>query len=444
MVSAFEAAAARAAARSAAQLPAGPAASAPAGPAVALGLPWRLGFYEPLNGPHPLVASWVRGNRAVREVAVDPAAASAQAGDAAAWERLLPALCGQSRALEPAQGAEFLRWVRPAEQAAIESQAGAWRALFHHTTPLVLGPAPWIFHFESFPSLFMPFMMSGSTAGIVLRGQGWFERVRDVFASAGCRAIFTHMQSSRAILERVMDSPAISAKLHHVPLGIEAVDAGRALAKFDQPGPLRILFTNSLHQNPGSFYLRGGHHLLRAFSQARLEGLAAEMTIISSMPEDLAAWFSSRDLDGVNWISRRVDDATLEQLLLSHHLFALPAAGLHSYSILRALAYGCVPIVSDALGYEEYTGPIEDSVFIVRGVREMVYREEPEGWISERYEPFVRPSLPLTQQVYRAIARSGAPARLRPLAERNIAHCTSRYDLARAQEEFNRMVGACL
>jgi glycosyltransferase involved in cell wall biosynthesis len=305
------------------------------------------------------------------------------------------------------QTQDYLRWTSVAQQSAIEAQAGACQALFHHTTPLYVGSAPWIFHYESFPSLFMPFMMAGSTAGSVLKGHGWFERVRAVLASSGCRAIITHMKSSRAILDRVMDSAAISAKLHHAPLGIEAPKRARVLDKFDRPGPLRILFTNSLHQNPSSFYLRGGHHLLRAFSQLRQDGLDVDLTVLSSLPGDLAAYFSDRDLAGVRWIAGRVDDAALEQLLLTHHLFALPAAGLHSYSVLRALSHGCVPIVSDALGYEEYTDPIQDSVFIVRGVREMVYRDEPEGWVSERYEPFVRPSLSFSSQIYQAVARCG-------------------------------------
>jgi hypothetical protein len=437
MESAFEAAAAAAAVA----VPAAGEGSATAAAArVALGLPWQLGFYEPLNGPHPLVASYVRGNPAVSTLTVDPAVKPA----VEFCDRLLPALCGQARMLDSDQTRDFLHWTCPAQQAAIEAQAGACQALFHHTTPLHLGSAPWIFHFESFPSLFMPFMMSGWSAGTALKGRGWFERVRTLLASDDCRAIITHMHSSRAILERVMDSAAISAKLHHAPLGIEAPERARALEKFARPGPLRILFTNSLHQHPNSFYLRGGHHLLRAFSQLRQDGVDVELTIISSLPGDLAAYFSDRDLAGVRWIAQRVDDAALEQLLLTHHLFALPAAGLHSYSVLRALSHGCVPIVSDALGYEEYTDPIQDSVFIVRGVREMVYRDEPEGWVSDRYEPFVRPSLSFSSQIYRAVAQCGEPARLRPLAQRNAEHCASRYDRAQAQAEFNRIVSGCL
>ena len=42
----------------------------------------------------------------------------------------------------------------------------------------------------------------------------------------------------------------------------------------------------------------------------------------------------------MNWINSRVDDATLDQLFLGHQLFALPAAGLHSHSLLRAMSHG--------------------------------------------------------------------------------------------------------
>jgi len=345
------------------------------------------------------------------------------------FQDIVPRLCNQARLIGEQRTADYVSWLGLIEQVTIGAQSERYTALFHHTTPLHLGSKPWIFHFESFTSLFMPFVFSGATAGIDLKRQAYFDLVRRVFGADDCRLIFTHMKSSRDIFERVFDSAQLSAKLHYVPLGIESQSDAQALGKFERSGPLRILFTNSLHQNPDSFFLRGGHHLLRAFSQLREEGIDVELTIISSVPDGLPAYFSTRDLAGVTWITERVEDAVLEALLLSHHVFALPAAGLHSYSLLRALAHGCVPIVSDALGYEEYTQSIQDSVFVMRGAREMVYRPEPDGWISDRYAEFTKPSREFSSQIYQFLLNHRDPGQLREMAARNLEYCAARHDL---------------
>jgi glycosyltransferase involved in cell wall biosynthesis len=410
-----------------------------AGP-LTLGLPWRFPFYLPLNGPHPLVESYVKDNPSVRTLVLSQDIALR----AEHFDQVLPGLCNQVRLISDQQTPDYVKWAAPIEQSMIQAQSDRFSALFHHTTPLHIGSKPWIFHFESFPSLFMPFVFSGATAGVDLKRQGYFERVRQAFSSEACRLIFTHMKSSREVFERMFSGNEITAKLHYIPLGLESRTSDNALRKFERAGPIRILFTNSLHQNPASFFLRGGHHLLRAFSQLREEDVAVELTIISSVPHDLAAYFSNRDLAGVTWITERVDDAVLERLLLDHHVFALPAAGLHSYSLLRALAHGCVPLVSDALGYGEYTDPIQDSVFVVRGVRQMVYRQEREGWISDSYAEFTKPSREFASQIYQIIVSNRDRARLRAMAQVNLDYCASQFDLRQAQREFTRRVAGSL
>ena len=401
-----------------------------------LGLPWNFPFYRPLNGPHPLVESFIRNNPSINTVNLRPDFAIKSEH----FRGVVPTLCDQARLISEQQTADYVNWIGLVEQITIDAQSGQCSALFHHTTPLHIGSTPWIFHFESFPSLFMPFIFSGATGGIALKRQGYFELVRRVLCSEDCRLIFTHMKSSRDIFERVFDSAELTAKLHYIPLGIESQTSARALGKFDHSGPIRVLFTNSLHQNPDSFFLRGGHHLLRAFSKLREEHIDVELTIISSVPDDLAAYFSNSDLTGVTWIPERVEDPVLEDLLLSHHVFALPAAGLHSYSLVRALAHGCVPIVSDALGYDEYTQSIQDSVFVMRGAREMVYRQEPEGWISDSYASFAKPSREFSSQIYQFLLDNRDRSKLRQMAERNLEYCRTRHDLGQSQQEFCKRV----
>lgn len=404
---------------------------------IRLGLPWQLHHYKPLNGPHPLVLSFLEGNHAVEPVGIAPVAAAVPRDT---QTRVLARMARQTHQVPDETIPKFLDWLSLPDQVAIESRTADFDALFLHTAPLHAASAPWIFHFESFPSLFMPFMFTGRTRGIELRSQSWFRQVRDQLASSDCKRIFSHMCGSLEILTRVFDSAAITAKCHYVPLGIGLRDTTELLPKFMPGSRLRILFTNSLHGNPDSFYLRGGHHLLEAFAQLRRQLPDAELTVLSAVPADLMARFPSSHFIGVNWINSRVDDATLDQLFLDHQLFALPAAGLHSHSLLRAMAHGCVPIVSDAPGYEEYTAGIEDSTLVVRGVRDLVYRDEPEGWVSDRYEPYVSRSDGFARQIHDRIAECAQPDRLREMALRNLDHCRRRHAVPASHEAFNRML----
>lgn len=401
---------------------------------IRLGLPWRMPCYSPLNGYHPLVASFVDGNPAVRPVVLH----ASKRPKNTAINAMLRQMSQQTRLVFPELADLLIDWLNFTDQMAIESQVDDVDVLFLHTTPLYLGTLPWIFHFESFPTLFKPFMSHGTTTGIDLKAEAFFQLVKNTLESPQCRRIFSHMRESLRILDHVFDSPIISSKLSHVPVGVTIPPAAKSLAKFDQGRDLRILFTNSLHQDPSSFYLRGGHHLLEAFVRLRRHLPEIELTVLSSVPDDLTQRFSTDDLKDVNWISRVVDDATLEELLLDHHLFALPAAGLHTYSFLRAISHGCVPIVSDAPGYDELTQGIKESVIVVRGIRDQVYRREPAGWISDCYAPFTARSEYFVQQIHDGVINRSQMSDLRRLAARNIEHCRLNFSLEASHAEFNR------
>ncbi len=403
---------------------------------IRLGLPWQMPHYRPLNGSDPLVESFLYGNAAVHAMDLDANATATTEQKAA----VLLNLTQQARLISDDQTPRFIEWLDIDAQCAIDAQSAALDALFLHTTPLYVGNQPFVFHFESFPSLFMPFMFTGTTTGIDLPSQGYFKLVRSVLESDRCLRIFSHVRSSLEILCWVFDSPLIASKCHHVPLGIRVRDTATATAKFEQPGPLRILYTNSLHNHPDSFYLRGGHHLLSALARLRARGMDVELTVLSAVPDDLEERFPPSQMSGVNWIDERVDDDFLERLFLHHHLFALPAAGLHSHSLMRAFSHGCVPILSDAPGYEEYTRGIEDSVLTVHGVRSLIYHREESGWLSDQYAPFVDDSENFTGQIEALVFEHGQLAHLRELAVRNLDHCRRRFDPGVSHAAFNSML----
>jgi glycosyltransferase involved in cell wall biosynthesis len=403
-----------------------------------LGIPWRLQFFKNLNGYHPLVASFIDRNSGVTPVEISFAAGA---------ERHLHSIL-QSReqataSLPQKQKQDYLAWSNAMDQCAIDARGADFDTLFLHTTPLYHGTKPWIFHFESFPSLFHPFFFTGKIADVNLRETEYFKKVKAAFESDQCRAIFTHMKSSLQIAANVFDSPKIAAKLRLVRLGIESRAQSQILPKFSRQGKIRILFTNSHHNDAGSFYIRGGHNLLKAFHRIRQENKHVELTILSSLPKNLGICFSLEEFEGVSWLRERVSDAEMTELYLKHHIFALPSACLHSYSLLNAMSHGCVPIVTDALGYEEYVMPVADSVMQIKGVRDQVYRNQSGGWIADNCVPFSDwPSDGYVDQIYQLLTKNLDLATLQAKAVRNHDFCTELYSLAASHLDFNEMLAS--
>jgi len=403
---------------------------------IRLGLPWQMSHYRILNGPHPLVRSFIEGNAAIECRNIDlKAVATGKQLDA-----VLRQLVEQSRCLPSDDVSHLIAALNIPEQVTIEADGDNFDCLYLHTSPMYAGSRPFIFHFESFQSLFLPYVLTGNTRGADLLHSGYSAQIRNALESEQCIRIFSHMKGSLASLRSVFESEGISAKAFHVPLGIQLQSLDKITAKFKTRGPLRILFTNSLHQDPNSFYLRGGHLLLDAFARLRRTHPHARLTILSSVPADLLTRFKESFFEGVEWLQAGVSDRALEELFLDHHVFALPAAGLHSLSLLRALANGCIPIVSDACGYEEYLAGIGTSTRTVKGICEMVYRNEQGGWTSDSYEGFSALSEHFVVQIQAHLESLASDGNLESMAIENYLHCRINHDPAESSMAFMKML----
>ena len=67
-------------------------------------------------------------------------------------------------------------------------------------------------------------------------------------------------------------------------------------------------------------------------------------------------------------------------------------------------------------------------------------RDEPGGWESDHYAPFIERSEDFVAQLHSMLRDAADPARLAELAQRNAAHCAQRFDLGAAQACFNAML----
>ena len=404
-----------------------------AGMAIRLGLPWDSAL-GPMNGRHPLVESFVRNNAAVRSEDLSLVEASPLRGT------ILSNLHDQIRLLSDVRDQHALIHALDIdEQIAIEAQANRYDApLLLHTAPLYAGSQQWIFHFESFQSLFYPFITTETRRASISKPKTPSGSSTLSLESPRCLHIFSHMRQGLTALNRMAESEPIARKCHYVPIGIESSPPDAALAKFGRR-PLRILFTNSLHGESRSFYLRGGHHLLEAFARLRRVVPDAELTVVSSMPDDFCQRCGPVDLDGVTWIRERLPDAELDALFLAAHVFALPSAGLHSHSLLRAMAHACVPLVTDAPGYDEYILGLD--VLRTQGVRAMVYRRT--GRMDKRQLRAVLRAVAGDRRSDGRARRGGDPAdaRHRRVGARTLSPALHRESFARGVQQHVVGVG---
>lgn len=264
------------------------------------------------------------------------------------------------------------------------------RLAFLPTFPFCLGNVPWVVEIEDTTTLFFPYLRNGQTASVDPRTLPCFPVLKALLESRSCRAILTHVQSTAKSVPLLFQSEILARKTFHVPMGVDVPDTtGR---RRDGASEINLLFTNSWHQEAESFYLRGGHDVLEAFSILAERYPRLRLTIRSALPELTE---KHRQLiqnhPRIRVVSGFVEEPQLHRLFLDADIYLLPAAHLHVVSLLKAMAYGIPVIASDGWGFNEY---IEDgrTGFMVRGRNGRVSWEDPEHkMLREDYSRIRRP-----------------------------------------------------
>jgi glycosyltransferase involved in cell wall biosynthesis len=270
--------------------------------------------------------------------------------------------------------------------------------IFLHTVPNTNDATPWLIHIEMLINLFIPIVWQGQTGKLKLRSLAIYWLVRYMLEQPECKGIFTHVKETARTLGALFESEIIAAKTRYIPLGVavtpeQDAEIERAMASRSS-GEVTLLFTNSFHQLPESFVLRGGVDVVTAFIAASRRAGNLRLIMRTNLPDMLGPNLRQMIAGNPNIevISEQVSDDELFQLYCKSQIFLVPAAALHALSVARAMHCGMVCIASDAPGFEEY---ISDEVtgFLVPGRREAVYSEEPEtGWLRDDYLPMFRPN----------------------------------------------------
>ncbi|MBN9122100.1 MAG: glycosyltransferase family 4 protein [Planctomycetes bacterium] len=295
-----------------------------------------------------------------------------------AFSRFVLALIRKTRRVLPS--------LRFAHSRHFQSQVLAPRAelAFLTSVPYTYGQNPWVIEIEDPTTLFHPFIENGRTAALDVRASPYFAAVKALLEANTCRGIITHMRSTAELLPALFQSEIVARKVTYAPLGAALPTDWQT---HDEDGPVNLLFTNSWHQRPDNFFLRGGLDVLEAFDVLRRRYPQLRLTIRASLPV-LERRYQRMLLDGwVRVIDRFLPNELMAELQRESHIFLLPAARIHIVSVLQAMSYGQVVVASDGWGMQEYIGHGRNGLIVPGRAGKVTWADRAAGMLREDYAP---------------------------------------------------------
>jgi len=261
---------------------------------------------------------------------------------------------------------------------------GQRRLVFLTSVPYTYGQHPWIIEIEDSTSLFYPFIRNGRTWNQDVAASPYYPIVKRLLEADNCRAIVTHMRSTAAMLPRLFNSDLLQAKTHHVPLGVPLPARWQ---RHEDEEHFDLLFTCSWHQDPDSFYLRGGLEVLEAFDILHARYPQVRLTLRSALPRSLEGRYREIiDRCWVRVISWYLEPEEMDALIRKSHVFILPAARVHIVSVLKAMSFGQVVVASDGWGFDEYLTHNHTGMIVKGRYGKSSWLDEQAGTLRENYD----------------------------------------------------------
>jgi glycosyltransferase involved in cell wall biosynthesis len=262
-------------------------------------------------------------------------------------------------------------------------------------TPMTVGQRPYLLLFDVLAGLFQPFLPFNRMT-VPDRSCSWLRIIRAWLESPHCVGIYAPYAGATDLLGGFFDSPEIARKsmmVDHLPS-----DAARRAAAGAPPPPqpvssdrpARLLFTASALEPADKFLFRGGVYALCAFRTlaARFPGLRLVMrTPLPTALDPVLRDFALNHPD-VQVIQQPLDDADYFRLFADADVFLSPSAALYMNSVLNAMRFGAVPVVSDVFGADELIRPNRNGVLVrlERGARIDLSR----GAVEQDFSSFQR------------------------------------------------------
>lgn len=340
---------------------------------LSVAVPWGLSHYIPLNGFHPLYRALFESKPEwVQLVAWDAIQLSETLRNDKGFRTQMLKEVKLDTALLKSRA-------QPLEKKYFEHFGASNRTLtrclkadieFHHTALFPSMERPFVFHCESFAPLFFPFTHQGT--GSLGAKPELRAHYTALFEHPLCLGIFSHLPQTLEDIRIFFKSALIESKLCLSKIGLHRPQrAAHAIEKGALDSPV-ILFMNSANQNPGNFFLRGGHIALRYWQRAYPLPGTERLIMRCARPTDNLLAEYGVDLEclkqqehvSVIWIEEYLSADELDRLMQAAHFFLLPSASLHSVSIMGAMAAGAVPIVTDTVGTNRYVTDAVDGLVL--------------------------------------------------------------------------------
>ena len=264
---------------------------------------------------------------------------------------------------------------------------------FHHTAPFPSLQRPFVFHCEMFATVLMPFSQQGS--GPLQRPDEIREYYKRIFNDSLCLGIFSHIPETLHAISRFFNDPSIDRKLFRSRIGLSA--SAVSDLKFPNKPSLqspRFLFVNSANQNPDNFFRRGGHIVLGFWKEFLGSGRDGLLMVRCARPPDQKLLEYGVDLDMVQaetgrtiiWGEDYLTNDEMNALMANAHFFLLPSMSLHSVSIMQAMTFGAIPVITDTVGTSVYVTDGENGI-VLKGMREAIwYQDEVTGVLVDSYK----------------------------------------------------------
>lgn len=274
--------------------------------------------------------------------------------------------------------------------------------VFLPSVPFTLGQYPWVIEIEDTTSLLFPFMHNGKTSDIQISKFPYLPIFKALLESKNCRAIITHVKSTAENLPKLFGSKKLADKTTYIPLGIKlpaAINKNKG-----ENTDIKILFSNSWHQNPDSFFLRGGLDVLCAFKELQMRYPNVYLILRTPLPnlekqyQDIV--YSSK----VKLISHFLPKDRWETLINESDIFVLPSARIHAVSTLEAMSYGLAVVVSDGWAIEEYVQHGKNGMVIKGRYGKVTWMDEKTGMLREDYAPMFYQDTQVTKRLIEALS----------------------------------------
>jgi glycosyltransferase involved in cell wall biosynthesis len=277
--------------------------------------------------------------------------------------------------------------------------------VFLPSMPYTYGQNPWLVEIEDPTTLFYPHVQNGETHKVSLSDSPYFPIVKTLLESDQCKGVITHIKSTADMVCTLFGSEAIRAKVFHAPLGVKLPERWQRHDEDEKSDPIHLLFTNSWHQMPGNFFLRGGLDVLEAFSVLRERYPQLRLTMRSHLPGLDVRYHRILEQGWVRVVNRVLSAREMENLLAESHIYLLPAARVHIVSLLQAMSHGLAVVTSDGWGFAEYVNHERNGLVVKGRYGKVSWADEKMGMLRENYRPMHKSNPRVVRGLIRAVSR---------------------------------------